>query len=82
VVDRGVAYHTIYQGIAGLGIVELTGTELIDVYEGEKIPAGKVGLTLRFVFQDRERTLTVDRVQGFVDTVVSFLVNSYKAGLR
>jgi phenylalanyl-tRNA synthetase beta chain len=82
VVDRDVTYHTIYQGIAGLGIAELTGIELIDVYEGEKIPAGKIGLTLRFTFQDREKTLTVDRVQGFVDTVVTFLVNTYKAGLR
>jgi len=82
VVDRGLAYRAIQKGIAALGIGELTGVDLIDVYEGEKIPSGKVSLTLRLTFQDRERTLTVDRVQGFVDTVLSFLINTYGAGLR
>ncbi len=82
VVNRDLAYRTIQKGIDGLGIGELTGVDLIDVYEGEKIPAGKLSLTLRLTFQDRERTLTVDRVQGFIDTVFSFLMNTYKAGLR
>ena len=82
VVSRDIEYEGIQKGVAALGIPELSGTELIDVYEGEKIPPGKVSLTLRFTFQDRERTLTVDRVQGFIDTVLSFLKNTYGAGLR
>jgi len=82
VVNRDLAYRTIQKGIAGLGIGELTGVDLIDVYEGEKIPAGKLSLTLRLTFQDRERTLTVDRVQSFIDTVFSFLMKTYEAGLR
>ncbi len=82
VVNRDLEYRAIHKGIAGLGIPELTGIDLIDVYEGEKIPSGKVSLTLRLTFFDRERTLTVDRVQGFIDTVLSFLINNYGAGLR
>ena len=82
VVSRDTAYQEIQDGIAGLKIPELTGIDLIDVYEGEKIPSGSVSLTLRLTFQDREKTLTVDRVQDFVDTVLSFLNKSYGAGLR
>jgi phenylalanyl-tRNA synthetase beta chain len=82
VVNRDLTYRAIYQGIVGLGITELVAIDLIDVYEGEKIPAGKVSLTLRFTFQDRERTLTVDRVQAFIDTVLSFMMNTYSAELR
>jgi phenylalanyl-tRNA synthetase beta chain len=82
VVNRDLEYRTIQKGIEGLGIAELTGVDLIDVYEGEKIPTGKVSLTLRLTFLDRERTLTVDRVQGFIDTVLSHLINTYEAGLR
>jgi phenylalanyl-tRNA synthetase beta chain len=82
VVSRDTAYQEIQDGIAGLKIPELTGIDLIDVYEGEKIPSGSVGLTLRLAFQDREKTLTVDRVQDFVDTVLSFLNKFYGAGLR
>ncbi len=82
VVNSDIAYRSICGGISGLGIAELSGVDLIDVYEGEKIPAGKVSLTLRLTFQDRERTLTVDRVQGFIDTVLSYLTNTFGAGLR
>jgi phenylalanyl-tRNA synthetase beta chain len=82
VVSRDTAYHAIQDGVAGLKIPELTEIELIDVYEGEKIPSGSVSLTLRLTFLDREKTLTVDRVQDFVDTVLSFLNKSYGAGLR
>jgi phenylalanyl-tRNA synthetase beta chain len=82
VINRDLAFRTIRGGIAGLGITELTEIDLIDVYEGEKIPAGKVSLTLRLTFQDRERTLTVDRVQGFIDTVLSYLITTFEAGLR
>jgi phenylalanyl-tRNA synthetase beta chain len=82
VVDRDVAYRSISGGIRELGIKELAGIDLIDVYEGEKIPEGKVSLTFRFTFQDRERTLTVDRVQGFIDTVLLYMKNTFGAGLR
>jgi phenylalanyl-tRNA synthetase beta chain len=82
VAPRDVAFQTIYKGILGLGLSELVQIQLIDVYEGEKIPSGKVSLTLRLTFQDREKTLTVDRVQNFIDTVLSFLINNYGAGLR
>jgi phenylalanyl-tRNA synthetase beta chain len=82
VVSRDTAYQTIYEGIFGLGLAELIKIDLIDVYEGEKIPQGKLSLTLRFTFQDPEKTLTVDRVQGFTDTILSLLTQSFGAGLR
>jgi len=81
-VGKELAYQALSRGILGLQIPELVGLDLIDVYEGEKIPPGKVSLTLRFTFQDRERTLTVDRVQGFIDTILSFLLKTYGAELR
>ena len=82
VVGRDRTYQAIRDGIAGLKLPELAGLDLIDVYEGEKIPEGSVSLTLRLKFQDPEKTLTVDRVQEFVDTVLSFLKKSFGAGLR
>jgi phenylalanyl-tRNA synthetase beta chain len=82
VVSRDLSYREIHSGITGLKIAELTDLNLIDVYEGEKIPAGKVSLTLRIKFQDREKTLTIDRVQNFVDTVLSHLKKTYGAELR
>jgi phenylalanyl-tRNA synthetase beta chain len=82
VLPRTVTYAEISRGIRGLGIAELVGIDLIDVYEGEKIPAGKVSNTLRFVFVDREKTLTLDRVQGFSDSILAFLRDTFSAELR
>jgi phenylalanyl-tRNA synthetase beta chain len=65
-----------------LKISELVHIALVDVYEGKNIPPGRVSLTIRLSFQDMEKTLTVDRVQDFVDTVLSCLHTTYGAELR
>ena len=82
IVSRDIPYRDLRLGILNLQIAELMSVDLVDVYEGEKIPAGKLSLTLRFVFLDREKTLTVDRVQSFSDNVVNFLRTNYGAELR
>lgn len=82
VVPRDVAYGDVRAGILSLGIVELEGIDLIDVYEGEKIPPGKLSMTLHLTFLDRQKTLTVDRVQGFSDNVLAFLQKTFGAELR
>jgi phenylalanyl-tRNA synthetase beta chain len=82
VVNKNFTFQSIHAGILGLQISELMSIQLIDVYEGDKIPAGKVSLTFRLTFLDREKTLTIDRVQDFINTVLSFLNTSYGAGLR
>ncbi|NWG13226.1 MAG: phenylalanine--tRNA ligase subunit beta [Acidobacteria bacterium] len=81
-VDRSVRYGDIARGITGLGIAELQSLDLIDVYSGPGIPDGKVSLTVHLVFLDRQRTLTIDRVQGFSDNVTEFLRDSFGAQVR
>ena len=82
VVDRDLAYGKIQSSLANLKISELVKMTLVDVYEGEKIPDGKVSLTLRLAFQDRVQTLTVERVQNFVDVVLKCLNEKYGAERR
>jgi len=82
VISREIPFGKIKDSVAGLRIAELTRLRLIDIYEGVKIPAGKISMTIRFTFQDREKTLTVDRVQGFSDNILTHLRNSYSAELR
>ena len=82
VVSRETSYGKLSQGIRNLRIAELSSLELLDVYEGDPIPEGKVGMTLRLTFLDREGTLTVDRVQGFSDTIRNFLAADFGAELR
>jgi phenylalanyl-tRNA synthetase beta chain len=82
VVNCNLAYGEIHRKIAELKIPELMDVSLIDVYEGKNIPDGKISLTVRLIFQDPERTLTIDRVQNFVDTILSLLKQSFGAELR
>ena len=49
--NKDMAYQNDLSGESlDLRISELTEIDLMDVYEGEKIPAGKVSLTLRLNF--------------------------------
>jgi phenylalanyl-tRNA synthetase beta chain len=82
VVDKNIVFQTIRVGIYGLGIAELTDIRLIDVYEGEKIPEEKISLTLRLTFLDREKALTIERIQELMNAVQTFLKASYGAKLR
>ena len=81
-VSREVAYGSVRAGMQSLGIPELVAIDLIDVYEGDKIPADRRSMTFRLTFLDREKTLTVDRVQSFSDNLLTFLRQTYGAVLR
>ncbi len=82
VLPRAATWGSIRAGIESLQISELAGTELMDVYQGENIPPDKTSMMMRFIFLDREKTLTVDRVQGFVDNIQHFLRSTFGAELR
>jgi phenylalanyl-tRNA synthetase beta chain len=82
VVTQEVRYSELRQGILALGIRELQALDLIDVYEGGKIAGDHVSLTLRLTFQDREATLTIDRVQAFSDNIRSYLRGHFGAEFR
>ncbi len=82
VVSKDVAYRALRQGILGLKIPELVDMNLIDIYEGDQIPAGRVSMTLRLTFLDREGTLTVDRVQCFSDNIRTLLRDHFGADNR
>jgi phenylalanyl-tRNA synthetase beta chain len=51
----------------------LRSVSLVDRYEGEQVPAGKVSLSLQLVYQDPARTLTGSEVQESVDAVAGAL---------
>jgi len=51
----------------------LRAVEIRDRYVGERLPAGKVGLTVGLLFQDAARTLTGEEVQAAVDKIVAAL---------
>ncbi len=56
--------------------------ELIDLFTGKGVPAGKKSLTLRFTFGRHDRTLRDDEVNAAVAQILAALKNKLGAALR
>ncbi len=60
----------------------LRGVDLFDVYQGEKLPAGKKSYALNFQLQDAERTLTDDQVEKAMGRIREALAKGAGAEVR
>ena len=70
--------NTIRQAVGAL----LKDTWLFDVYQGDKLPAGKRSLAFGLVWQDEAATLADEQVNQAMQAVVSALREQHGASLR
>ncbi|MDR2911940.1 MAG: phenylalanine--tRNA ligase subunit beta [Alistipes sp.] len=66
-VDNGVTFRKLHDIALGAEKKLLKSVTLFDVYEGDKLPAGKKSYALSFTLEDRTATLTdstIDRAMG------------------
>ncbi len=82
VVDKGTEYDRILSAIKSLNVANLRDVQLIDLYQGQKLPLGKVSLAVRLTFVDLTRTLTQDEVNRSVDQVFDLLKREFGAERR
>jgi len=82
VVDKGIEYGRITAAIKSLNVANLRDVQLIDLYQGQKLPTGKVSLAVRLTFADLTRTLTQDEVNKSVDLVSGMLKREFQAEQR
>jgi phenylalanyl-tRNA synthetase beta chain len=60
----------------------LESIRLVDIYQGQPVPAGHRSMALRLTFRDPQRTLTADEVQAQVDRIVETMQQKFSATLR
>ncbi len=60
----------------------LRAVELFDVYEGDKLPAGKKSYALSFILQDAEKTLTDEQVEKAMGRIRQAFEKEVGAELR
>ncbi len=60
----------------------LREVDLFDVYQGDKLPAGKKSYALRFLLQDAEKTLTDEQVEKAMARIRAALEKEVAAELR
>jgi len=82
VVDKGVEYDRITAAIKSLNVANLRDVQLVDLYQGQKLPSGKVSLAVRLTFADLTRTLTQDEVNKSVELVSELLKREFQAEQR
>ena len=66
-VDAGVTFEELRRLAFGVEKKLLKSVSLFDVYQGDKLPAGKKSYALTFILRDNERTLddkTIDRIMN------------------
>ena len=65
-----------------IGVNQLVGLNLFDVYKGKGVEPGDKSLALSLVLQDPDKTLEEAEIQQAVDTVVKGLESEFGAALR
>jgi len=81
-VSNEIRYSQLEDMVHGIDIPALRKWKLVDRYQGKNIPPGKVSLTLRFIFQAPDRTLTSEEVDRMFETIVRTLSQNFEIELR
>jgi phenylalanyl-tRNA synthetase beta chain len=82
VVPVVIAFHDVETAIGALGVSQLCGIQLFDVYTGPPVPAGKRSLSISLRLRAPDRTLTEGEIQSAYDRVVKMLREKFAADIR
>jgi phenylalanyl-tRNA synthetase beta chain len=82
VVPTETRYETLQAGISDLRLQKLQDVRLFDVFESEKLGAGKKSMAVNFTFLDEEKTLTDKEIDGWMQKIMTALESSLGAQIR
>ncbi len=77
VVDRSVAYEQVQEVTGRIRISRLQSVKLFDVFENEKLGAGRKSMALNFTFLDEEKTMT----DQDIDTMMAKIMTAFEREL-
>ena len=81
-VDNNVEFAQIEQIARQAEKKLLRRVELFDVYEGEKLPAGKKSYAVNFILQDTEKTMNDKQIDAIMQKLIASLKKQLNAELR
>ena len=82
VVDEQVNAGNVLKFIEKIGITELVGINLFDVYQGQGVEEGKKSLAIGLILQDSSRTLEEHEIADGVNKIVEAVSMEFNASLR
>jgi phenylalanyl-tRNA synthetase beta chain len=82
VVADGTTFASVAEAIRGLGIVEMSSVNAVDLFRGKNVPEGKFSLLVRVTFESHQATLTEAQLTDFSSRIVAALEQKLGASLR
>lgn len=80
--DSSVKYEELYKATKEVKTNLLKAVNLFDVYEGDKLPAGKKSYALSFMIQDENKTLSDQEIDGLMNKLIKLYQEKFNAELR
>ena len=81
-IDKSVEFQQIEQIARQTEKKFLKKVELFDVYEGDKLPAGKKSYAVNFILQDTEKTMGDKQIEAIMQKLIAQLTAKLGAQLR
>ena len=82
VLADGTSFASLVETIRGLGIVEVSSINAVDLFRGKNVPEGKFSLLVRVKFESHQATLTEAQLTDFSSRIVGALEQKLGASLR
>ncbi len=82
IVDKSLPYEKVEKAVRGVRLDKLQEVKLFDIFESEKLGAGKKSLAISFTFLDEEKTLTDKEIDGMVSKIMGALEKEVQAEIR
>lgn len=82
VVDKSLPYEQVEKATANARINRLRSVNLFDVFESEKLGAGKKSMAISFTFLDEEKTMTDKEIDGMMGKIIAAYEKELNAEVR
>jgi phenylalanyl-tRNA synthetase beta chain len=82
VVPKATEYGNLEKTIQKIKLDKLQGMQLFDVFESEKLGAGKKSMAVSFTFLDDEKTLTDKEIDGMMNKIMTAVETELLAEIR
>ena len=82
IVPSQLTYEEVEKAVQKIKLNKLQGVKLFDVFESEKLGAGKKSLAVNFIFLDEDKTLTDQEIDGWMNKIMTSLEKDLQAEIR
>lgn len=82
IVPQQLPYADVEKTIRKIRLNKLQEIKLFDIFESEKLGAGKKSMAVNFTFLDEEKTLTDKEIDGWMNSIMTSLEKDLQAEIR